>query len=116
MKMIVLRKTEYEGHMIYILNFDYVFQYLFADSKGKNIYQHHITLPCSFLNKLKYKLHLIPVPYSKEEIQVGEEIILSGAMTSIDALIKGNKIKVEEMKEVSKVANQHRKNKECMCG
>ena len=102
--------------MIYILNFDYVFQYLFADSKGKNIYQHHITLPCSFLNKLKYKLHLIPVPYSKEEIQVGEEIILSGAMTSIDALIKGNKIKVEEMKEVSKVANQHRKNKECMCG
>lgn len=85
--MKVLRKMPYEGYMIYIMQWDNVFQYLFADKKG-DIYQHHIFVPQNFLNKIKYKLHLLPVPYSKEEMDAGEQIILSGAMTSIDALIE----------------------------
>lgn len=113
LKMKVLRKMEYQNYHIYIMQWDNVFQYLFAD-KNKNIYQHHIIFPSSFLNQLKYRLRLIPVPFTKEEMEAGEQIVLSGAMKSIDALIEGQEFKAKEMKEISRVANVHRKNKECM--
>ena len=102
MQVKLLRKMQYENYFIHVLQFGHVFQYLFADSKGKNIYQNHIEFPPSFLNKIKHKLHLIPVPYTKEEMEAGEQIVLSGATKSIDALIEIEKAKKKEVRETPK--------------
>lgn len=102
MKLTVLRKMEYQNHTIFIMHFNNVFQYLFADSKGKNIYQDYVEFSPSFLNKIKYKLHLIPVPYTQEEMELGEKIAMSGATKSIDALIEIEKANKKEVKETPK--------------
>jgi hypothetical protein len=92
------------------MQFNNVFQYLFANKKGE-IFQYHIFVPRSLLNIIKYKLHLIPIPYTKEEMEAAEQIILSGAMTTIDALIEiENKQRKEDKKETLALP----KNKECI--
>lgn len=105
MKIELLRKMEYEKHWIHIMHFGNFFQYLFADKKG-NIYQHYITLTPNLLHLLKYKLGIEKQRFSREEREVGEQIVLSGAMTSIDALIAGEK---NITKEVPKETIQHKK-------
>ena len=113
MKITVLRKMEYERHQIYIMQFGKIFQYLFADKSG-SIYQHYISVPANPFRLLKYHLGLAQTPFSMDEIEVGERIVLSGAMTSIDALITKEKIKTRELKEVSQVVNKLKKNPDCM--
>ena len=103
---------EYKDYRIYVMHFNDVFQYLITD-KEKNLYQDHVTIPSTLLNKIKHRLHLIPVQYTKEEMEVGENIVLDGAIKSIDALIENIKVAKKEMKEVAKVANSHKVNKEC---
>ena len=113
MKITVLRKMEYERHLIYIMHFSNVFQYLFAD-KNKNIYQHHITLPRNLFRLLKYKLGLSTSAFTKDELETGEKVILSGAMMSIDALLKAEEKKTKELKATSRLANAIKKDKRCM--
>lgn len=81
---------EYSGYVIYVLNFGYVFQYLFADSK-RNIYQDYVLLTPQFKNKIKHMLGMIASPFSQDDIDYGEQVVLSGAMKSIDALIEKEK-------------------------
>jgi len=102
--MNVLKKLEYKDYRIYLMQFEKVFQYLITDSK-KNLYQDHITFPPSFLGNLKYKLHLAPTRYSKAEMEVAEDIVMSGAIRSIDALIDGLEKEEKELKEISELAN-----------
>ncbi len=86
MKITVLQKTQHENHPIYIMQFSNIFQYLFVHENA--IFQDHITMPSSFINWLKYKLGFIETPYTAEEIETGQSVLLSGAVDSIDALIK----------------------------
>lgn len=112
--MKVLRKMEYKkDYRIYIMQFGNVFQYLITD-KDKNLYQDHLVFPSSKLNKIKHRLHLIPVPYTKEEMKAGEDMVLSGAIRSIDALIEGKKQAAKESKKISEVAQKRVKNKDCV--
>jgi len=85
MKMEVLRVMSYRKHLIHIMHFNNVFQYLFSDKDGK-IYQDHIFFPASFWNFIKYKLNLRASPYTVKEKEAGEDIVLNGAIVSIDAL------------------------------
>ena len=95
------------------MQFGHTFQYLFADHEGKNIYQDHIDFQPSIFNFIKHKLHLLPASYTKEEVEAGEQIVLSGAMKSIDALIKEEKKATQDLKVISKTVNILKKDKRC---
>ena len=101
MKLNILKKIEYRGYRIHVMQFKNVFQYLITD-KDKNLYQDNITFPPSILNKIKFKLRLTHSLYTKEEMKIGEDIVLNGATLSIDALIGGKGFKVESKKKFSK--------------
>ena len=84
MKITVLRKMQYEGTFIYIMQFEYVFQYLFV---WKNeIYQEHIFLKPRIWRKFLWRIGWIVTPFTKDMLDQAEEVILSGAMKSIDTM------------------------------
>ena len=85
MKMTVLRKTTYKGYTVYVTNFGKMFQYLFAD-RNREIFQDHVFLNRGPLNYIKYKLGLAESPYTAEELEYAEKVLLSGAVTSIDKM------------------------------
>ena len=85
MKINVLRKMRYQNTFVYVLQFGYVFQYLF--SLAGEIYQNHIVLKPKLLPGLKFKLGLSEIPYTTDELEEGEKVILSGALDSIDKAI-----------------------------
>lgn len=102
--MNVIKKFEYNDYRIHIMQFNNVFQYLITDS-NRNLYQDHITVPASFINIIKFKLGLIDNKYTEEEMNVAEEIVLNGAIQSIDALVSGLNQEEKTLKEISKMAN-----------
>ena len=84
MQIRVLRKMKYQNRNVYIMNFDYCFQYLF--SHGSDIYQNHIFITPPIWTRILYRLGLIKNLYTRETLEEGEKIILSGAMKTIDEL------------------------------
>ena len=86
MKTTVLRKLGYEGTFIYILQYDYTFQYLFA--WNNEVYRQEIIVTpyISSWQRWAWWLGLCNNPYSREQLEKGEQIILSGATKSIDAI------------------------------
>lgn len=100
MKLTVLRKMEYEGTYIYLMQFDYTFQYLYA--WANEIYQDRIESTPIFYKRWLWRAGIIKSPYNKEQLDTGEEIILSGAMRSIDTLINTLKEPVATKDESTK--------------
>lgn len=86
MKITVLRKMRYKNTFIYIMQFADIFQYLFA--WDGNIYQQNIVFKPNLFKRIAWNLGLISELYSKEQIEDGEKVILTGAMDSIDKLIE----------------------------
>lgn len=86
MKIRILRRMEYENTFVYIMQFGYVFQYLF--SWNKEIYQNHIIAKPSLWMRFLWFVKLVDVPYDKDTEDQLMEVILSGAMTSLDTLKK----------------------------
>ena len=84
MKIIVLRKMEYNDVFIYVMQFSNVFQYLFA--WNGEIYQNHTIIMPDWKRRFLSKIGLQPL-YNKEQIEEGEKIILSGAIKTIDKLL-----------------------------
>ncbi len=91
---------------IYIMHFDYTFQYLITD-KQKNLYQDNITTPPTLLNRIKFKLGLSKDLYTKEEMEIMEELLVGGAVRSIDKMLSFEDDQKKEMAEVSRVAKAH---------
>lgn len=85
MKLTVMRKMGYEGTHIYIMQFDYTFQYLYA--YGNEIYQDRIESLPALWKRVLWRLKIIKEVYTKDDLDTGEQIVLSGAMKSVDALI-----------------------------
>lgn len=84
MKIVVLRKMEYEGLFIYIMQFGTTFQYIF--SINGDIYQDNIDIKPSLKRKLRWMIGRTKTPYTPDELDEGEKIVLSGAMETIDKL------------------------------
>lgn len=82
MKITVLRKTEYGGYSIYVMHFEYIFQYLIPI--GNNIFQDHITLKPGLMKRILWRLGVSSSPYSQRQIEEAEGLILSGATKTID--------------------------------
>lgn len=91
MKITALRKMKYEGRFIYVMQFDMVFQYLFAEDG--DIYQNHIFYKPRWWKWILWKIGLIDNLYSPHEREDGEQIILSGAMATIDKIRDPNFVK-----------------------
>lgn len=111
MKITVLRKMRYEGTFIYIMQFEYVFQYLFSWNDD-GIYQDHVTLLPKWYKRVLYKLGIIAYPYTNDQITEGEQVILSGAMATVDKISSPEYIKAQ--RTASKRAKVISQNKGCL--
>lgn len=80
----------YEDRNIYVMQFGDVFQYLFAEDG--DIYQHHITFRPDWFRWLGSRLGLCSL-YTPSQIEEGEQVILSGAMATIDKIKDPNFVK-----------------------
>lgn len=79
----------YANTFIYVFQFEYVFMYMF--SYGNELYQNNVRLLPGLLARFLYTLHIIDTPYTPEEIEEGEKVILSGALKTLDELNDPNK-------------------------
>ena len=106
MKITALRKMKYEDRFIYVMQFGTVFQYLFAEDG--DVYQNHIIYHPNWLTWGLWKLGLRASPYTPHEVEEGEQIILSGAMATIDKIRDPNFVKddpaVQQKEQAQKLA------------
>ena len=84
MTVTVLRKTKYLNSWIYVLQFEYVFQYMF--SFNTEIYQDRISFIPGLLARLLWRVGVIKTPFTDEQIEEGEKIVLSGALKTLFAV------------------------------
>ena len=110
MEIQVLRKMKYQNTYIYVMQFEYCFQYLF--STGSDIYQQHVFFLPPVWKRILYRLGLIKKLYSEQQLEEGEKIILSGAMESLDKL-DDPKFRAERRK-ANKVAKEKNKSAGCV--
>lgn len=87
MKLIILRKMAYCDTFIYVFQYGFMFQYLF--SWNNEIYQDHIFLKPKWYNIVRSWFGR--ALYTREQLDEGEKIVLSGAMKSIDVLYEASK-------------------------
>ena len=82
----VLRKMSYEKTFIYILQYNFTFQYLFAWQN--EVYRQEIVMTPKIYSWRRWAWWLgrLKCPYTQEQLEQGEQIVLSGAMKSIDSL------------------------------
>lgn len=92
MRIHVLRQMGYEETQIYVLHFGNIFQYLF--SWRNEIKMNHIVLEVPLWKKVAHALKLLPL-YTLADLEGAEQVMLSGAMDSIEAL---KKLKVKKDK------------------
>ena len=84
MKITVLRKVEYCGTYIHIMQFGFDFQFLFP--YDNEIHQNHVTIRPRLINIILWKLGRIETPYTREELDTAEQVILSAAMDTLDKI------------------------------
>ena len=95
---------EYEGTFIYVMQFEYVFQYLFA--WGNEVYEGRVEMKPSLITRIKYQLGLIKTPFNMTALEDGEKIVLSGAIASIEKIIAdGGKTRQFEKKKAKQIAD-----------
>lgn len=100
MKIRVLRKMEYAGSYIYVMQFGWVFQYLLS-YKGE-IYQDYVTVRPALFNLIKYWLRITTSPFDKSDTEEGEQVALSGAMKTMDALIDQKQFQEKQIRKMEK--------------
>ena len=100
MRITVLRRTEYKGCPVYILQMGVIFQYLFIFKN--ELYQDHIYWNPRWYIRLLAFFRLRTL-YTKDEQAEGESIILNGAISSIDILADPEKFKeIQQKREEEK--------------
>ena len=80
-----IRKMRYKDVFIYVVNIGFVFQYLL--SINGEIYQDYVVAKPTLLLNIKWRLGMVKTPYSFENIEELEKVLLSGAVNLIDKLI-----------------------------
>jgi len=82
MKITILRKMEYKGYYIYVRQFAWEFEYLVANNNGE-IFNDRFTLKPGLKKRIISLLKFGHI-YTKQQVEEGEEIILSGALATVD--------------------------------
>lgn len=112
MKIEVLRKMKYGKSFIYIMQFEYIFQYLVPH--GSDIYQDRLEVLPGLLKRILWRLGIIKTPYTKAQIEEYETIVLSGAMERIDD-ITDPKRKKERRKKIKELQAKRAKERAKGC-
>lgn len=86
MKTVVLRKMGYSGTFIYVLRYEFRFQYLFA--WNNEVYRQEVIIAPNWTSWRMWAwfLGIGEHPYSQYQLERAEQVVLSGAMKSIDLL------------------------------
>ena len=93
----VLRKMGYCGTYIYVMNYGYHFQYLFA--WDNEVYRDEIVMKPEWKRRIGYALGLL-LPFTREQLETAEQVLMSGAMLSIDTMKeRGTRRRMEREKE-----------------
>jgi len=102
MKLTALRRTEYKGCPIAIMQYDIEFQYWFCFRN--ELYQQHVIVLPKLHRRILWKIGLRDSPYTQREISDASDAVLSGALKSIDELLdsKNQKIMEEAQQEKRK--------------
>lgn len=85
---------EYMDTFIYIMQFDLSFQYLYVWER--EIFEDRIELRPEWWRILLWKLKILDIPYTKDMLDEGEQVMLSGAMRSIDAMKEASRMLQED--------------------
>ena len=95
----------YNGTYIYILQYNYTFQYLF--SLNNEIYRQEINVIPKLWTRILWQLGWVKSPYSQDQIDQAETIVLSGAMKSIEEMKKSGakKKRTETEKQAKRIDN-----------
>lgn len=93
LRLHVLRKMEYGDTDIYIMQYDTMFQFIFF--WDGSIYQDHMFLNPPFLKYAFARLTGKPI-FNEKQIEDGEQIILSAAMSTLDKLRHDKEITTDE--------------------
>ena len=101
---------KYQNTFIWIMQFDYCFQYLFPH--GSDIYQNHIFINPPVWKRIFYRFGMIKNLYTKEQLEEGEKIVLSGAMKTLDEL--NDPKAIEERRKDNKVAKLQKEVNDCL--
>lgn len=100
----------YEGTYIYLLQYNYTFQYLFAWNNEVYRQEINVTPRWSSWYKLMWIFGRREFPYSQDQIDQSEQVILSGAMKSID-LLRQDKSGIKRRQTEKKAKNNSRDTK-----
>ncbi|KKN30972.1 hypothetical protein LCGC14_0828660 [marine sediment metagenome] len=113
MKIEVLRKMRYGKSFIYILQFEYIFQYLF--SHEGEVHQDRLEVFPGFFKRVLWRLGIIKNLFTKEQIGQYETAVMCGAMEKIDKL-NDPKYKKERRKKTEQLqsARDKLRLKSCM--
>lgn len=95
----------YENTHIYVMQMRYTFQYMFAWKQ--DVYMYHVVLMPKLWRRILSFFRLINL-YTREQLESGEQVILSGAMKTIDEL------KVKKQEKAKKVGLPKAKETDCM--
>lgn len=108
---------EYEGLFIYIMQFGITFQYLF--SVNGEIYQNNIDVKPAFFKKIAWRIGKVKTPYTPDQLDENEKVILSGAMETIDKLKSEGKLSRQARrsreKEIKEVKDYRKRMKDVKC-
>lgn len=81
-------------------------------SQDGEIYQNRISMIPNWFTRLAWRLGMIEVPYSKEQLEEGERIALSGALVTIEAL--NNPKAIAERRELKRRIKHEKKKNNCI--
>lgn len=85
-RITILREMPYRGTNVYVQHYDTMFQYFF--SWENKVYQQHLFMK----PKRRSKANMLPagMRYTQQELEYAEQVLLSGAMQSIDLMADKN--------------------------
>ena len=103
---------KYEKSYIYVMQFEYTFQYLFLFES--DIHQDRIEVLPGFFKRVLWKLGFIKSPYVREQIEQYETAVICGAMEKLDEF-NSPKFKKARRKEEAKLQSARAKTRLKSC-
>ena len=84
----VIRKMAYAGTYIYVMRYPKgMFQYMFCFSEGGDLHQDYVIVPAPLYRHFLVWVGLLDDVYTQGMIEEAEQILLSGAMKSLEELV-----------------------------
>ena len=111
-KITILSKASYKGFPVILIQFGTTFQYL-CEVAGE-FYQDYFKLKPEWKGWVMWRLGLLEHPYTAEQMNEGRDILVNGAVKTINGLNTGEK-KAEIRIKKKQLKEQRRKLRDSAC-